>query len=115
MENELFKYDNYTLIIKNGITIIRDKDGIIRDVELKTDKQRQAIDEKLEEFIGAYLEDANVRINEYKNLIKGVAVNEDTIREYMCNNFLIHNLYDMLLDFLITAIIKLEYLPELLN
>lgn len=83
---------------KNGITIIRDKDGVIRDVELKTDKQRQAIDEKLEEFIAAYLEDANVRINEYKNLIKGVTVNEDTIREYMCNNFLIHNLYDMLLE-----------------
>lgn len=83
---------------KNGITIIRDKDGVIRDVELKTDKQRQAIDEKLEEFIGAYLEDANARINEYKNLIKGVPVNEDTITEYMCNNFLIHNLYDMLLE-----------------
>ena len=24
MENELFKYDNYTLIIKNGITIINE-------------------------------------------------------------------------------------------
>ena len=83
---------------KNGINIIRDSNGVVRDVEFKTDKQRQAVDSKLEEFINTYLEDANKRINEYKNLIKGVAVNEDTIREYMCNNFLIHNLYDMLLE-----------------
>lgn len=54
------------------------------DIEF-TDAQEALINEKLEEFIQAYINSTSERISKFENLLEGIPHNEDDIAEFILN------------------------------
>jgi len=64
--------------------IVKSDDKVV-DVEF-TNSQQELIDQQIEKYLRAYLDKAETIINQNRKFIKGVTVNESTIREFAINN-----------------------------
>lgn len=79
------------------LNTIKDEDGNVTDIVLN-DKQKETLDNALEQFILAYTKQANERIAPYKEFIKGVEYNKENVNNYAINALLAHCTYDDLFE-----------------
>ena len=81
----------------NHLKVIKNEAGEVVDVEF-SDAQQQLIDDKLEEWLNAYLTKARVTVGQNAKFVKGVPVTDETIEEFACNTALFLMQCDDLLD-----------------
>jgi len=73
------------------------QDGKVIDVYF-TDEQDASIEEALDNFISDYIDQAIDNVEPFKNFIKGVTVNEETITDFAVNSLVMFMGYDDLFE-----------------
>ena len=71
------------------LQVTKNADGTIKDVVL-TEAQEQKIEEKLEEFITAYVNETVNRMEKFEGSLKGTELNHDNAAEFILNYHLMY-------------------------
>lgn len=99
MSNDLVGEDDgsINLLYGGAMKFILDSNGNVQDVKF-SDKQNEAIDEALSNFILDYIEQSGAELNSYGKFIQGIELNSDNIVEFYINQLIMHYNYDSLLE-----------------